>query len=114
MTDLDLSDGALGGVVAWYSVIHTPPERVPAVLAEFGRVLAPGGHLLLAFQAGDDPLAEAFDHKVTVAYRWSPDRMAELVGQVGFVEVARARRAADPDERFPSGFVLARRAAAGT
>jgi SAM-dependent methyltransferase len=109
MTDLELVDGALGGVVSWFSLIHTPPEQVPGVLAEFHRVLAPGGHLLLAFQAGDDPLAEPFDHTVAVAYRWSPDRMADLVRQAGFAEVARLRREAERDERFPQGYVLARR-----
>ena len=50
MTALDLTDGVLGGIVAWYSIIHTPPERLPVVFAEFYRVLGPGGHLLLAFQ----------------------------------------------------------------
>jgi SAM-dependent methyltransferase len=109
MVDLDLADGALGGLVAWYSVIHTPPEQVPAVLAEFHRVLAPGGHLLLAFQAGDDPLAEPFDHKVALAYRWAPDRMAALVRQAGFEEVARMWLEPERDQRFPQGNVLARR-----
>ncbi|MFC7642267.1 class I SAM-dependent methyltransferase [Streptosporangium lutulentum] len=51
MTGLDLPDGGLAGVVSWYSIIHTPPERLPVVFAEFDRVLAPGGYLLLAFQA---------------------------------------------------------------
>ena len=35
MSDLDLADGALGGIVAWYSVIHTPTERLPEMFAEF-------------------------------------------------------------------------------
>ena len=48
MTALDLPDGALGGIVASYSIIHIPPERLPAVFAEFHRVLAPGGHMLVA------------------------------------------------------------------
>lgn len=50
MTALPLDDGELGGILARYSIIHTPPERLPEVFAEFHRVLAPGGHLLLAFQ----------------------------------------------------------------
>ncbi|WP_313949460.1 class I SAM-dependent methyltransferase, partial [Frankia sp. AvcI1] len=53
MHRLALADGVLGGIVAWYSIIHTPPVRVPALFAEFARVLAPGGHLLLGFQAAD-------------------------------------------------------------
>ncbi|MGO8887777.1 MAG: class I SAM-dependent methyltransferase [Streptosporangiaceae bacterium] len=43
MLALDLPDGALGGVLAWYSIIHIPQERLPETFAEFCRVLAPGG-----------------------------------------------------------------------
>lgn len=55
MTALDgLADGELGGLLAWYSFIHMPPEVLPTVFAGFHRVLAPGGHLLLGFHAGDE------------------------------------------------------------
>jgi SAM-dependent methyltransferase len=49
-----LPNGTLAGLVAWYSIIHTPPERLPAVFTEFARVLAPRGVALLAFQAASD------------------------------------------------------------
>lgn len=54
MTGLDLPDGALGGVLAWYSLIHTPPPQLPAVITELARVLRLGGLLLTAFQVGDE------------------------------------------------------------
>ncbi|MFD6289291.1 class I SAM-dependent DNA methyltransferase [Streptomyces sp. NPDC060205] len=109
MTALDLPDGTLAGAMARYSIIHTPPEQLPTVCAEFHRVLAPGGHLLLAFQAHDDPsaLAESFDHKVALAYRWSPDHMAALLTEAGFKEKARLVRAPMEDERqFPQAHLL--------
>lgn len=99
MTALDLADGVLGGILAFYSIIHTPPQQLPVVFTEFQRVLAPGGHLLLGFFAGDDPLPQEFDHKVTLAYRWSPDSLAELLREAGFVEVARLRREPYESER---------------
>lgn len=99
MTALDLADGVLGGILAFYSIIHTPPKELPVVFTEFHRVLAPGGHLLLGFFAGDDPLPREFDHKVTLAYRWSPDSLMELLRQAGFVEVARLRREPHEGER---------------
>lgn len=55
---LDLTDGVLGGIVAWYSIIHTPPARLLVVFAEFHRVLGPGAsaHLLLRpLDIGDTP-----------------------------------------------------------
>jgi SAM-dependent methyltransferase len=68
MTALDLTDGVLGGIVAWYSINHTPPDRLPVVFAEFHRVLGPGGHLLLAFQVGDERvhLEQAYGHPVSL------------------------------------------------
>ncbi|MFJ2263796.1 class I SAM-dependent DNA methyltransferase [Streptomyces sp. NPDC087844] len=109
MTALDIGDGTLSGATARYSIIHTPPEHLPRVCAEFRRVLAPGGHLLVSFQAHDDPseLAESFDHKVALAYRWSPDRVADLLTATGFTEKARLVRAPMEDERqFPHAHLL--------
>jgi SAM-dependent methyltransferase len=33
MTELALDDGILGGVLAWYSIIHAPPQLLPDVFA---------------------------------------------------------------------------------
>lgn len=110
MTALELPDGVLGGILAFYSTIHTPPQQLPVVFTEFQRVLAPGGHLLLGFFAGDDPLPQEFDHKVTLAYRWSPDSLAELLRQAGFVEVARMLREPHENERqFQQAQLLVRK-----
>ncbi len=109
MTALDLADGLLGGILAFFSTIHTPPQQLPAVFTEFQRVLAPGGHLLLGFFAGDDLLPQEADHKVMLAYRWSPDSLAELLRQAGFAEVARLLREPHEDERFHHGYLLVRK-----
>jgi ubiquinone/menaquinone biosynthesis C-methylase UbiE len=53
---LDVADGSLAGVLAWYSVVHTPPGELGTVIGELFRVLAPGGWLLLAFLSGDGAL----------------------------------------------------------
>ncbi|MGW5684842.1 class I SAM-dependent methyltransferase [Nonomuraea sp. NPDC003754] len=115
MGALDLADGSLAGILARYSIIHTPPERLPEIFAEFGRVLAPGGHLLVSFQAHEDPAgpAEMFDHKVTPAYRWPPDRIAGLLREAGIAEVARLVSAPEEDAQrgFPQAHLLARRRA---
>lgn len=99
MTALDLADGVLGGVLSSFSIIHTPPDELPVAFAEFERVLAPGGHLMLGFFAGDDPRPEEFDHKVALAYRWSPDSLVNLLRQAGFSEVGRMRREPHEGER---------------
>ncbi len=64
MATLELADGALPGIVAWYSIIHTPPELLPVVFAEFHRTpLAPrrgwgADHGRHPIQASDQPVAQ--------------------------------------------------------
>jgi len=77
-------------------------------------VLAPGGLLLLASQAGDESLhlAEALGHPVSLAFRHSePERVAELLSRAGLVVRARLLREPDNDgdftEREQQAFLLA-------
>ncbi|MFI9203077.1 class I SAM-dependent methyltransferase [Streptomyces sp. NPDC053048] len=106
MDALDLADGKLSGIVSWYSVIHTPPQDIPSYFAEFRRVLAPGGQLLLAFFESEGQPVTPFDHKVTTAYRWPIDDLAELAGGAGFVEVGRMLREPLEGERYRRGHLL--------
>jgi SAM-dependent methyltransferase len=113
MNALDIADASLRGVAAWYSIIHAPPQEVPAYLAEFGRVLAPGGHLLLGYFEADGGPVAPFDHRVTTAYRWPTDDLAALAREAGFAEVGRMIREPHEDERrkFRRGHLLMRREA---
>ncbi|MFI7276548.1 class I SAM-dependent methyltransferase [Streptomyces sp. NPDC049879] len=111
MDALDLADGTLRGVLSWYSVIHAEPHHVPAYLAEFRRVLAPGGHLLLAFFEAEGGPVTPFDHKVVTAYRWPVDDMAALAADAGFAEVGRMLREPGEGERFRRGHLVLRAAA---
>ncbi|MDG4791508.1 class I SAM-dependent methyltransferase [Micromonospora sp. WMMD1102] len=112
MTELDLKEGSVGGIVAWYSIIHTPPELLPVVFAEFHRVLTPGGHALIAFQAGNERLhiEPGYGHSVSLdAYRLTPDHVAELLLQAGLVEHTRLLRGPEPREKVQQAFLLARK-----
>ncbi|WP_169950130.1 class I SAM-dependent methyltransferase [Microbispora sp. H11081] len=109
MHALDLADGELGGILSWYSVIHTPPRELPPYFAEFRRVLAPGGLLLLGFfESEGDPVSE-FDHKAAPAYRWPIDDLAALARQADFREIGRMLREPLEGERFRQGRLLMRR-----
>ena len=59
MLALDLPDGALAGIAAFYAIVNIPRESHPTVFREMMRVLQPGGLLLLAFHTGDEMLHEA-------------------------------------------------------
>src|SRR4029453_8976057 len=54
MTDLDLADDSVVGIVAFRSVIHVPDEAVPGVFEEFRRVLQPHGRVLVGFHVGHE------------------------------------------------------------
>ena len=41
LTDLPQADAAADGVLAWYSIIHSPPTAVPAIAREFWRARRP-------------------------------------------------------------------------
>ncbi|WP_327713087.1 methyltransferase domain-containing protein [Streptomyces sp. NBC_00464] len=114
MSALNIADGALAGVLARWSVIHTPPRELPPILDEFHRVLAPGGHLLIGFSASDDPShpTQVFDHTVAPAYRWWPDHLATMLRTCGLTEVGRLVREPRPTDRrqFQEVQILARKA----
>ncbi|WP_411104138.1 class I SAM-dependent methyltransferase [Streptomyces sp. cmx-4-9] len=103
MDRLDLPDATLAGIVSWYSVIHAPPRELPKYLAEFCRVLQPGGIFLLAFFESEGGPVTAFDHRVVTAYRWPVDGLAALARRAGFTELGRMLREPQEGERFRRG-----------
>lgn len=80
--DLPHQRGPWGGVLAWYSLIHCPPEDVPGVLAMMRDALRPAGQILLGVFDGDRQ--ESFDHAVAPAQFWPIAEMAKLVEGAGF------------------------------
>jgi predicted methyltransferase len=115
MGALEAPDSSLAGLVAWYLIIHVAPAHLPAVFTEFHRVLDGGGHLLLAFQVGDDVLHfdEAFGHQVSLDFRrLRPDSVTALLDDAGFDLVAQLVRApipAGPAASVPQAFLIARK-----
>ena len=93
---IPVEDASLGGILAWYSLIHTPPAEVPAVLAEFARVLQPGGSLLIGYF--DGPAREPFAHQIATAYFWSADTLGALLADAGFTVASAERRDRWPGE----------------
>ncbi|WP_329246499.1 class I SAM-dependent DNA methyltransferase [Streptomyces canus] len=112
MLELDLPDGALAGAVSWYSSIHTPVDELPRLFAEFHRVLAPGGHLLVAFQAGDEDRHHdrPWGRPVALTFlRRQPEQIIELLRAAGFTLVSRTVREPGPEEVSQQAFLIARR-----
>lgn len=112
MDALDAPDATLAGIVAWYSIIHTPPAELPALFAEFRRVLTPGGCLALAFQVGDEKrhIEHGYGHDVSLdAYRLKPEAVAAILREAGFEMVSTTVREPYATESVPQAYLLARR-----
>jgi SAM-dependent methyltransferase len=97
MRDLDVPDHCVAGMLAWYSLIHVPPQELDGVLAGMRRAMAPAGTLVVGFFDGDD--VAAFDHKVVTAFRWPADEFSRRLTRAGFTEVGRMRRPGDKPDR---------------
>jgi SAM-dependent methyltransferase len=80
--DLDVPDGSLHGVLAWYSLIHVHPHELPSTLLKIARALAPGGRLLIGFFQGGS--AEPFEHAITTAHYWPVEQLRQMLGETGF------------------------------
>ena len=94
---LPVAAGAAAGVLAWYSLIHLPPEHLDRVLAELRRVMMPNATLVVGFF--ESTSVAAFEHKVVRAYSWPVDVFAQRLNEAGFSEVERLQRAGTSETR---------------
>lgn len=96
---LPFGGASLGGVVAFYSLIHLPREELDVALAEIYRALRPGGRLLLAAHEGHGLVEqqEFLGHAVPfVATLFSLDELTDATGRSGLHLTMSQRR--DPLE----------------
>ena len=106
----DIAGGSVGGILAWYSLIHHEPSTIGATLEEFARILRPGGALLVGFFIG--PVVEPFEHTVVTAYRWFPEALANELDAAGFEVIETHTRTGYQPKPRPHGAILAQLAPA--
>ena len=111
MTRLGLADASLGGVLAFWSLVHIPDDAIPGVLAEFRRVLRPGAPLLVGWHLGDRSRLKTQGyggHPMNVyVHRRPAERMAGWLEDAGFVVTAQLL--VDLDAENPGAMLFARR-----
>ena len=112
--ELPIRSGALGGLVAWYSLINLPTDLLPGVLAEFARVTRPGAPVVIAFQSGEGERVErrtAYGHPISLTYyRHRLEDMADgLVGADFALHATVCREQSLTHETTPQAFLLAQR-----
>ena len=98
---LPIADGSLGGLVAFYSLIHVPRHEIGDALIGFRRALRAGGRLLLSAHEGTG-LIEQDEFLGTrapfVATCFSLDELASAARRAGLVVTAAERRPPYPAE----------------
>ncbi len=100
MRQLDLPDGSLAGMTAFYSIIHLPRAEVVRVLKEVRRVLQPKAPLLMSFHRGDEirHFDELWERPVKLDFIFfERDEMIGYLQAAGFVIDEVIERAAYPD-----------------
>jgi SAM-dependent methyltransferase len=95
MLDLEVEDGAWAGLVAFYSIIHLEHHLVPRAMAEFYRVLSPGGLVMVSFHVGRERRHrdEWWGHPVDIDFLFFERPAVERwLQEAGFVIQARIER----------------------
>jgi ubiquinone/menaquinone biosynthesis C-methylase UbiE len=114
MLALDIPDGALTGIAAFYAIVNIPKRSLPAVFREMQRVLQPGGLLLLAFHTGNEALHEdeLWGQKISMDFFLLPPTEIKIDLEVqGFTIEDVIERDPYPDVEYPSrrAYIFARK-----
>jgi SAM-dependent methyltransferase len=112
MLVLGLGSDTLGGIAAFYSIIHVGREQVVAALSEMRRVLKRKGSLLLAFHLGDDVIhmTDFHDHPVDFeATLFRIEEMTNYAKAAGLKVQQATERDPYPEIEYQSrrGYILA-------
>ena len=115
MLTLPIGSNQLGGITAFYSIIHLDRDRLSDAFAEMCRVLRPSGCVLLAFHLGVDVLhtSELWGHQVDLdATFFNTEEVIRGLADAGFkIKEALERDPYHPDVEHQSrrGYILARK-----
>ena len=109
MTELDLPDASVAGLLAFWSLVHIPDSALPEVFAQFRRVLRVGGPLVVGFHVGEGSRLKSEGYgghpmKVYV-HRRQPAQLAALMREAGFT--VEAQLLLSPDAEVPGAVLFA-------
>jgi len=119
MLSLPFGDGSLGGIVAFYAIVHFSRDELACAFREIVRVLHPAGLLLLTFHIGNETIHvdEFLGKPVPMDFVFFPtDEVVSAIRDAGMAVEQVVERGPYPDVEYQSrrGYILARRPAALT
>jgi SAM-dependent methyltransferase len=113
MFALPYEAGTIGGIAAFYAIVHLRPEELVAPFRDFARVLVPGGLVALSFHVGSEVVHvdELFGATTSLDFvQHQPEAVIAALADAGFTLEARLDRAPYPGVEYPSQrtYLLAR------
>jgi SAM-dependent methyltransferase len=105
MLALPFVGGSIGGVVAFYAIVHFTPDELRRAFAEMHRVLQPGGRVLISFHIGDGTVhVDQFLGKPVSLdfFYFQPQVVSDELVRAGFTAVEVIEREPYPNVEYPS------------
>ena len=115
MLTLTLPSDSLGGIAAFYAIVHFTLDEAEAAFQEFRRVLVPGGFVLIAFHIGDERVhvEEFLGKRVSVDFAFfQPDDIVQRLESAGLEVQEVTIRYPYKEIEYPSkrAYILAQKA----
>jgi ubiquinone/menaquinone biosynthesis C-methylase UbiE len=105
LLDLQFEDKSIGGVVAFYAIVHFSEEQVKKGFREVFRVLQPGGVFLLTYHIGEETihLDEFLGKEVNIDFMFfKTDFIFRSLRNVGFERIEVIERDPYPEVEYQS------------
>jgi SAM-dependent methyltransferase len=105
MMSLDIADGTLAGIAAFYAIVNIPRQSLALAFREFRRVLRPEGLLLLAFHMGEEIIREEelWGQKISMNFLFfQPSEIRISLEAAGLPVEEVVEREPYPDVEYPS------------
>jgi ubiquinone/menaquinone biosynthesis C-methylase UbiE len=103
--ELEFDDDTIGGVVAFYAIVHFTEGQVERAFREIFRVLQSGGLFLFTYHIGDDTISveEFLGKKIDIDFMFfKTDYISDCLKKIGFINIEVIEREPYPEVEYKS------------